>query len=279
MPIVYFIRHGEAEHNFHKTSDFDPFNIRDAPLTEEGNLQSRNLSREMTKLGVAFDHILVSPQARALRTCEQAFFQQYFFQTTKARVLPELQESGDSPSSTPLSYPTCRDDTGLQLVRLLGLYDWSRLENESNNDWHQKKGLYRCERRKLCERATFIKSYLAELDGTVAIVAHDNIMRRILDPALSPSTSTDSLQTKRFSHCGWRKYSLDHGHFREIDDQVERSNEFKRKFEAMCARNLRDNKIEGTFYGKCLKSRILMAKTAEHVKDENIEPSPVMSKI
>ena len=211
MVIVYFIRHGHAHSNVASTPIFDTHSIRDATLTSKGILQSWVLSTQLRELGVYFNHILVSPQARALRTCEIALGHQ--LRRAAPKVLPELQESGKSPSSTPLPFPDCKESTGLILKEF---YDWSRVE-DTNDDWHQKRGLYATTPNAVSQRAALIRSHLAQLEGTVAIVAHGAFMREIL--RTKPSNPTSLGEPKGFVNCGWRKYSFEDSQFTEIVDE------------------------------------------------------------
>src|SRR6059058_3813023 len=63
---VWLLRHGETElteHDLHTGR-------RDVPLSDSGREQARRAGRLIA--AKRFDHVLVSPQTRALQTCELA---------------------------------------------------------------------------------------------------------------------------------------------------------------------------------------------------------------
>jgi phosphohistidine phosphatase len=64
-PLIWFLRHGDAEHVEGK-----PDAERD--LTEKGERQAREAGRALKELGVKLDVCLTSPKVRATRTAELA---------------------------------------------------------------------------------------------------------------------------------------------------------------------------------------------------------------
>ncbi len=58
--ILYFLRHGEAGHNF--PSDFE------RELTDDGKRASKNVGKFCAEMNIRFTHALVSPLVRAKQT-------------------------------------------------------------------------------------------------------------------------------------------------------------------------------------------------------------------
>jgi phosphohistidine phosphatase len=62
--VIYFLRHGEAEHETQEDAD--------RKLTEKGERQSEMAGRALAELGVSIDVCLTSPKVRAERTARLA---------------------------------------------------------------------------------------------------------------------------------------------------------------------------------------------------------------
>lgn len=74
-PKFIFLRHGEAEHNvaFHEVGEsaFQDTKYQDAPLTEKGRGQARDVAQKLFDLQIL--DVWTSPLTRALQTCEELF--------------------------------------------------------------------------------------------------------------------------------------------------------------------------------------------------------------
>jgi probable phosphoglycerate mutase len=68
LPIIYLARHGETAW----TLSGQHTGLTDLPLTEQGELNARNLGERLRAL--TFSNVLASPLQRAIRTCELAGF-------------------------------------------------------------------------------------------------------------------------------------------------------------------------------------------------------------
>ena len=69
LPIIYLARHGETAW----TLSGQHTGLTDLPLTEQGELNARNLGERLRAL--TFSNVLASPLQRAIRTCELAGFE------------------------------------------------------------------------------------------------------------------------------------------------------------------------------------------------------------
>ncbi len=74
-PKFIFLRHGEAEHNvaFHEVGEsaFQDPKYQDAPLTEKGRGQARDVAQKLFELQIL--DVWTSPLTRCLQTCEELF--------------------------------------------------------------------------------------------------------------------------------------------------------------------------------------------------------------
>lgn len=74
-PKFIFLRHGEAEHNvaFHEAGEsaFQDPKYQDAPLTEKGRSQAREVGQKLFEFQIL--DVWTSPLTRALQTCEELF--------------------------------------------------------------------------------------------------------------------------------------------------------------------------------------------------------------
>jgi probable phosphoglycerate mutase len=68
LPIIYLARHGETAW----TLSGQHTGLTDLPLTEQGELNARNLGERLR--GLTFIKVLASPLQRTIRTCELAGF-------------------------------------------------------------------------------------------------------------------------------------------------------------------------------------------------------------
>jgi probable phosphoglycerate mutase len=68
LPIIYLARHGETAWSLSGQHT----GLTDLPLTEQGELNARNLGERLH--GLTFNKVLASPLQRATRTCELAGF-------------------------------------------------------------------------------------------------------------------------------------------------------------------------------------------------------------
>jgi phosphohistidine phosphatase len=131
---LFFLRHGRA---YPRSRQWRP--DRKRPLTREGEAQMFDVARGLLALGAAFDVILTSPYARALRTAEilaEVYQSQKLFPTARlapdapaGAILQEIKENfavaekiilvGHEPSLSRLisKLLTGRDNLALELKK------------------------------------------------------------------------------------------------------------------------------------------------------------------
>lgn len=116
MPRLFFVRHGEAQHNpplvkgNYKSKDpaqMDFALLREARsivnpvLTEKGRAQAEALGAKLAAEGLRFDLCVTTPLARAVETAHLAFGQT----ASKFAITPELCETATGPSGLKLAGP------------------------------------------------------------------------------------------------------------------------------------------------------------------------------
>ena len=157
-PIVYLIRHAEAEHNVSKD-----FSQRDPPLTPLGLIQAGTLATTLPDLAsVAI--VLTSPLLRALQTTLAGFSHiiagdgvENNRQGNRVRLLidRDFQERSDLPC-----------DTGSDRATLLAAFphvDFSAL----NEDWFAKNGLYAANEASVIIRARIAREKLWDITAAL----------------------------------------------------------------------------------------------------------------
>lgn len=167
---VWFIRHGQAEHNVE--SNFD---IRDPALTSTGIQQSKQTGDKLKSMGVHPSKIFSSPLLRAVQTSVKVFENQL---TEKMIYLhPSLQEWACVPC-----------DTGRKWTDLAQNFtekEQSYFDNElivDNDAWFQKNSVTEENKEeKVKERFQDFVDYLikfcrnSDCSQGVAVVAHDGV--------------------------------------------------------------------------------------------------------
>lgn len=150
-PVIYLIRHAEAEHNVSKD-----FSHRDPPLTRLGNEQASALTRN-------FPHpetvaiVLSSPLKRALQTTLAGFSHiiapdgignRHNDSSATVIIDPDLQERSDLPCDT-------GSDRGT-LEQAFPHLDFSKFDDE----WFAKSGLYAADEASVILRAKVCREKL-----------------------------------------------------------------------------------------------------------------------
>ncbi len=168
MSKIYYIRHGQSEANLQQI--FAGSRI-DSPLTELGRQQAKAASADIKARGLKFDHVYVSPLARAQETCQ---------------IILQAINHKDTPiTDKRLKEYDMGSRTGSPNIGYLSAVELQKSdEAESAADFRLR-----------------VKTFMDEvsaLEGTVLICAHSFVLRMIqtiIDDA-EPTTFCDIQQAK-----------------------------------------------------------------------------------
>ncbi|KAK8864646.1 hypothetical protein IAR55_001896 [Kwoniella newhampshirensis] len=204
---IHLTRHAQAEHNV----DND-YTIADAPLTELGRKQSRELN-EMTKNGVqkTAELLVSSPLRRPMETMLLGYpnLKERLDKAGKPVILLDtLQEVGPYPCDTPTSPISALSSSNNGIFSSL---DFSTL----SPTYASKKGIYAPERGS--ERARLVRKWLRDRDeGEIVVVAHGDILRYIVDGGQS-SRPWGNAESKVFTFVS---ASDEDAKLKQVDDKV-----------------------------------------------------------
>ena len=173
---VWFVRHGQAQHNVRNR-----YNIHDPELTPLGRAQAANVSAPQV------DMIVVSPLKRTIQTALLAFAAPLAAGHIRLVPHPDLQETEDKPC-----------DTGSDVAVLREMFpsvDFTGLPM----DWNRKQGLYAAGAVAVRTRCARLRRWLGMQDAArIAVVGHGALFRVLL-------------RAGRFANCEVRHYVLSGG--------------------------------------------------------------------
>lgn len=150
-PLIYLVRHAEAEHSISKQ-----FSQRDPPLTQAGNEQASSLATAFPDPS-SIAIVLTSPLKRALQTTLAGFSHMlaldrddngHGFRNARLMIDRDLQERSDLPC-----------DTGSERALLEEAFpnvDFNMLDE----DWFLKTGLYAADEESVALRARIFREKL-----------------------------------------------------------------------------------------------------------------------
>ncbi|KAK0252178.1 hypothetical protein B0A54_08165 [Friedmanniomyces endolithicus] len=165
---IILVRHAQAEHNV----TFD-WSIPDAPLTPLGKTQATALAPLIPQLQREVDLIATSPLTRTVQTTLRAFAPAItrLGGPGKIALLPQAQEVNAVPCDTGRSRSQLEHDpdfAGLDLEPLV-------------EGWNSKSGFWAADEGVVAERAAWVRRWLrSRKEGTIVLVAHGDILRRIV---------------------------------------------------------------------------------------------------
>ncbi|KZP08401.1 phosphoglycerate mutase-like protein [Athelia psychrophila] len=163
---IILCRHSQAEHNV----DLD-YSIPDAPLTALGKQQSGALAPLIPDLQKEVDLIISSALKRTLQSTKLGWGPAVERLGIRNVIcLPQAQECNAFPC-----------DTGSPRVHLESLDEFKAFNFELlTPDWDSKQGFYAADPVSLKNRAKWVRQYLrSRSEGTIVLVAHGDILRRI----------------------------------------------------------------------------------------------------
>lgn len=165
-PLVYLIRHAEAEHNVEQQ-----YYIRDPELTALGREQALALQAQFSQTP---ELLVTSPLKRAIETMLLAFT------PSKQQIvlMPELQEVSSMPCDTGSSV------NDLQLWELTKTVDFSNL----SPNWYIKKGMFASDIQSLRMRARGVRQWLQNRpERCIACITHGSFLRYITEESYDGS--------------------------------------------------------------------------------------------
>ncbi|WWD17045.1 hypothetical protein CI109_101482 [Kwoniella shandongensis] len=208
---IHLTRHAQAEHNVD-----DDCSIPDAPLTELGRKQSRELHK-ITKTGVqrTAELLVSSPLRRPMETLLLGYpdLKARLEKSDKPVILNDLlQEVNGYPCDTPTSPVSALAASNGGIFSSL---DFSTL----SPNYASKKGIYAPEN--ASERARQVRNWLRDREeGEIVVVAHGDILRYIVDGQQS-SRTWDNAESKVFTFVS---ESDEEAALKETDYKVEPAN-------------------------------------------------------
>ncbi|KAK0943731.1 hypothetical protein LTR48_002277 [Friedmanniomyces endolithicus] len=165
---IILVRHAQAEHNV----TFD-WSIPDAPLTPLGKTQATALAPLIPHLQREVDLIATSPLTRTVQTTLRAFAPAInrLGGPSKIVLVPEAQEVNAVPC-----------DTGRSRSQLQHDPDFVGLDLEPLTEgWNSKSGFWAPDEGVVAQRAAWVRRWLrGRKEGTIVLVAHGDILRRIV---------------------------------------------------------------------------------------------------
>ncbi|ORY82098.1 histidine phosphatase superfamily [Protomyces lactucae-debilis] len=261
---IILIRHAQAESNLHGGQ----VHLRDPPLTPLGIAQATHLRAQLARAypGDGPHRIRYTCISNLLRTLQTATValgpsatltyepelqarpaeaeaaglmnttaQNGMYESSlmgDAKVMPELQETGNWPSDIPET-TACnkrriaafvRNETNAPIVfndasqACVDAMDWSRSDaavaDGTEEEWLAKRGLFSFDRIRLHERAHIVRQHLAALasaedaiDGeAIAVVSHGAFIRYLL--GLDPLPEAERVGGYYYNNCAAREYEL-----------------------------------------------------------------------
>jgi len=228
---VFFVRHGEGEHNvaFHRGDRKSGGRIRDPCLTDVGKQQATSISPDTHPVlkDTEIELIVSSPLSRTIQTTILVFKEKLETdhpevagdqveepsQSEKQRerkiiLHPDMQETGDVNCDTgkPLEETWDNLKTSVEAhIKLQPSMLCTKLL-DINPKWHKKEGDYAHDGKKIKARLRrFTKWLLNRPERNIAIVGHHNIFLALLEFS--------------FMNCEVREYALDVSMAQTLADQ------------------------------------------------------------
>lgn len=172
---IWFVRHGEAEHNVLIDKGLPSSHLRDPQLSYKGMEEARGLAvNPLLHYGLGPQIIISSPCMRALQTAQE--LSRTF--SLKVMAFADLQECTDNPCDTGVSKS--------ELQARLPAMDFTELEEK----WFEKVGSNRGDegRRLLQERCDRVKAWLASRPyDRMVVVAHRTLFAYLLRMDFAPA--------------------------------------------------------------------------------------------
>ncbi|KAL9945953.1 hypothetical protein D7B24_004793 [Verticillium nonalfalfae] len=147
-PIIYLVRHAEAEHNISKD-----FTIRDPPLTTVGKAQASTLAATLPEIA-SIAVVITSPLTRTLQTTIAGF--------------PHLARGGEAGGAQLIIDPDLQErsnlpcDTGSERAELEKAFPHLDL-GHLGEDWLVKEGLYAADDGAVAKRAQRFRDRLHDI--------------------------------------------------------------------------------------------------------------------
>mmetsp|Transcript_15236 Transcript_15236/g.20021 ORF Transcript_15236/g.20021 Transcript_15236/m.20021 type:complete len:277 (-) Transcript_15236:162-992(-) len=211
MKRVFFVRHGEGEHNvFFKRGDRQGAKILDPPLTELGKKQAVDIAHTEHPIlkDVRVDLIVSSPLRRTVQTAALMFKNTLIEEhsdanevkcaaPTKILLHPDIQETGDIECDTGRPFHEMWDEVASSLRPEMSLRKemFSTELLEANPRWYIKEGDYAHNGKSIRERlCRFTKWLQGRPETTIVVVGHHNAFLAMLECS--------------FMNCEVREYAL-----------------------------------------------------------------------
>ncbi|CAL5869835.1 uncharacterized protein PFLUO_LOCUS4066 [Penicillium psychrofluorescens] len=222
-PIVYLIRHGQAEHNVNISKD--SHKRPDPGLTATGEEQSKDLC-------TIFPHhekislILASPLKRTVQTAAYTFGPILRERQVPLILVPAAQEIGAFGCDIGQEADALRIQAPEWIREAVRGYDMQHLNMDLIQEgWNRKEGVYAATLAAVREREAALRSWLFQRpESHIALVTHGAFLHYLTDDW----ATYDRTRGTRYKNCEYRQFeftsdsNLDDAHLREVGGTRER---------------------------------------------------------
>uniref|UniRef100_A0A7S2HD81 Uncharacterized protein n=1 Tax=Haptolina brevifila TaxID=156173 RepID=A0A7S2HD81_9EUKA len=192
---IFFVRHGEGEHNVASASGNQAaYLIADAQLSSKGVEQSMKLMQHPAFCSASGhmcvpELLVVSPLRRTMLTAILGFNSD-----TPIILRPDMQENGLTPADC------AQPDLGIEMLRKQGRTSLCDMYESLPEDWHIKGSLWK---RSVSQRfATILEWLETRPEQSIVVVGHHDFFRCTLNES--------------FENAEVRQYTLDGGILRDM---------------------------------------------------------------